>query len=129
MFVPIKIKQKHITMNNTKNLDLLFKLISEMQNENNVREISSNVEEPAINILAEKMDKLLELNEKIYKTLLNTSKPILSLPEASDYINLSKSDLYKKTSMKIIKHYKPNNKVIYFRKSDLEDYILSHPVV
>ena len=116
-------------MNNGKNLDLLFKLISEMQNENNVREISSNVEEPAINILAEKMDKLLELNEKIYKTLLNTSKPILSLPEASDYINLSKSDLYKKTSMKIIKHYKPNNKVIYFRKSDLEDYILSHPVV
>lgn len=46
-----------------------------------------------------------------------------SLIEASKYLNVSKSYLYKLTSAKKITHFKPNGKKIYFQKSDLNNWI------
>ena len=51
------------------------------------------------------------------------SKPHLTLEEASKYLGLSKSFLRKLTRLKLIPHYKPNGKMIYFLKSDLDQYI------
>ena len=53
---------------------------------------------------------------------------ILSLNEAAKFLKLSKSFLYKMTSQKIIPHYIPGGKRIYFKKSDLEDWILNSRV-
>lgn len=46
----------------------------------------------------------------------------LSFKEAVAYLGTSKSFLYKKTSTKQIKFYKPNGK-IFFKKEDLKTYI------
>lgn len=52
-------------------------------------------------------------------------KEFLSLPEAAEYIGVSKSTIYKLTHKKKIRYYKPNGKLIYFEKQDLTDFILS----
>ncbi len=54
---------------------------------------------------------------------------ILNMDEAINYLNVSKSCLYKKTSQKQIPYYKPPGcKKVYFLKKDLEDWILSNKI-
>jgi len=55
-------------------------------------------------------------------------KEILSLNEAVKFLKLSKSFLYKMTSQKIIPHYIPGGKRIYFKKTDLEDWLLKNRI-
>jgi len=67
--------------------------------------------------------KLQMLGENIEQQKLLT-KEILNLAEASSYLSLSKSALYKKTSLNQIPFFKPNNKIIYFKKIDLDRWML-----
>lgn len=61
------------------------------------------------------------------KTLLETvntsSKEYLNVKEASEYLSISESTLYKLTSSKSISYYQPNGKLILFKKCDLDSYI------
>lgn len=53
------------------------------------------------------------------------SKKVLTFDEAAQYTGISKSCLYKMTSQKIVPHYKPNGKMIFFDREELEAYLLS----
>lgn len=53
-------------------------------------------------------------------------KEIMTFEEASIYMGLSKSNLYKKTSLNQIPFYKPNGKIIYFKRADLDQYMLGN---
>lgn len=48
---------------------------------------------------------------------------ILNFKQACDYLQMSKSCLYKLTSKKEIPHFKPGGKKIYFEKSDLDEWV------
>ena len=50
-------------------------------------------------------------------------KEFLTLNEASEYLDLSKSALYKMTSKKEIPFYNPGGKKIYFKKEELNNWI------
>ena len=73
------------------------------------------------NIILEKLAKI----ENLLK--VQNGRP-LTLEEAADYLSLSKSYLYKLTSANKIFHFKPQGKRIYFRKSDLDAWILRNPI-
>jgi len=60
--------------------------------------------------------------QKLLEQIQQAEKP-LSFSEAAEYLNVSKSHLYKLTSTNRIAHYKPNGKKIYFKKSDLNNYL------
>ncbi|WP_239059501.1 AlpA family transcriptional regulator [Bacteroides sp. 224] len=55
------------------------------------------------------------------------TKEILSLNEASDFLNASKSQLYKLTRTLAIPHYKPGGKAIYFYRSELLEWVKQNP--
>lgn len=75
-------------------------------------------------------EKLFNIENSIQKLSL-TVKTILSVEEAAVFLNMKPSFLYKMTSAKRIKFFKPNGKLIYFQKSDLEAFLLRNesPVV
>lgn len=52
----------------------------------------------------------------------------LSLPEAASYMSISRSRLYFLTSQNLISHFKPTGKKIYFKKSDLDSFLLRNRV-
>ncbi|HTF22054.1 MAG TPA: helix-turn-helix domain-containing protein [Chryseolinea sp.] len=54
------------------------------------------------------------------------SRDILTVEQASDFLGLSLSSLYKHTSSRRLPHYKPTNGKIYFRRAELETWILSN---
>ncbi len=52
-------------------------------------------------------------------------KEIYTLQEACIYMGISKSTMYKLTSQsRAITFFKPSGKLIYFRKKDLDDFML-----
>lgn len=71
-------------------------------------------------------EKLFNIEHSISKLNL-AIKTIFSVEDASEFLNLKPSYLYKLTSDKRIRFYKPNGKLIYFKKEDLEDFLLRNP--
>ena len=63
--------------------------------------------------------------ENIEKLLL-TQKNVLNFSEVKLYTNLSESYLYELTSSGGIPCYKPNGKQLYFKKQEIEDWLLSN---
>ena len=74
------------------------------------------------------MEKTLEMRVEELERMLFLTKNVLSFDEASTFLNLSKSYLYKLTSGNLIPHYKPQGKMLYFEKSELEAWLRQNPV-
>lgn len=56
---------------------------------------------------------------EVLENLVRDSKQVLTLEEASIYMGISKSSLYKMTHKHELPFYRPNGKLIYFEKSEL----------
>ena len=74
------------------------------------------------------MDKTLEMRVEELEQMLFLTKNVLSFDEASKFLNLSKSYLYKLTSGNLIHHYKPQGKMLYFEKVELEAWLRQNPI-
>ena len=69
-------------------------------------------------------DLVIRLNN--IEELLLTQKTVLKLDEVVLLTGLSKSYLYKLTSTGGIPCYKPQGKHIYFKKTEVEDWLLQN---
>ncbi len=54
------------------------------------------------------------------------NKNILTLKEAATFMGISSSTLYKMTHRRTIPFYKPNGKLIFFKKEDLINWMLKN---
>ena len=68
----------------------------------------------------------LESIETMLKEQTMLKKEVLNFNEATTYLDLSHSHLYKLTSRATIAHYKPNGKKIYFKREELDAWLLSN---
>lgn len=50
-------------------------------------------------------------------------KKILTIENVAEMLGVSKSYVYKLTSKRILPHYKPMGKVVYFKREEIEDWI------
>lgn len=74
------------------------------------------------------MDNRILYNElQKIKTLLEaikvSGKEHFNVKDAALYLGISESTLYKLTSSNSINFYQPNGKLIFFKRSDLENFI------
>lgn len=51
-------------------------------------------------------------------------KDVLNLNEACSYLDLSASHVYKMTSQKLIPHFCPQGKKLYFKRTELDEWLL-----
>lgn len=73
------------------------------------------------------MEQLMRKLEEIEKLILDQTllqKKVLNMEEASKYLGLSVSHLYKLTSSDSIPYYKPNGKKLYFNRQELDAWLL-----
>lgn len=73
--------------------------------------------------MKEILDRLNGL-EKLIREQNLFSKEVLNFNEACQYLELSHSHLYKLTSAGKIPHYKPNGKKLYFKRTELDNWLL-----
>lgn len=77
------------------------------------------------------MDELIIRLDKIEKLLAAQSlvlKDVFNFDEGCEYLDLSPSHMYKMTSTGAIPHYKPNGKKIYFKRLELDQWLLRNRV-
>lgn len=73
------------------------------------------------------MDEVLKRLETLEKLIVSqsvNSKEVLNLQETCQFLELSPSHLYKLTSTSAIPYYKPNGKKLYFKRTELESWLL-----
>jgi excisionase family DNA binding protein len=73
----------------------------------------------------EELQKRLEAVEDI----LDNAKEVLTVEEASRFMDIARSSLYKMTSDRSIPFYRPNGKMIYFEKADILAWIRQNRIV
>jgi len=71
-------------------------------------------------ILIKKLDKI----ESMLQEQNILKKEVLNLNETCKYLNMSASHLYKLTSQKQIPHFCPQGKKLYFKRTDLDKWLL-----
>ncbi len=65
--------------------------------------------------------------ERIEKGLL-AQKSVFTFEEFCTYVGISKSWGYKLTSQRVVPHYSPNGKTLYFEKAQIDNWLLQNPV-
>ena len=78
-------------------------------------------------LLRKVVDGLKQELERV-KNVVYASKEVLNLEEAAMFLGISKSSLYKMTHNQVIPYFKPNNKMVYFEKSELLKWLRQNPV-
>lgn len=68
----------------------------------------------------------LESIEKMLTEQNMLKKDVLNFTETAIYLEVSHSHLYKLTSNGVIPCYKPNGKKLYFKRSELDTWLLSN---
>lgn len=71
-------------------------------------------------VILQKLEKL----EKLIAEQSFLQKEILIFKEACLYLNISQSHLYKLTSTKQIPHFCPQGKKLYFKRAELDEWLL-----
>lgn len=72
------------------------------------------------------LDELIGYIEKIEKVAY-VAKDFLSISEVADFLQISKSTVYKLTASKELTVYKPTSKNIFILRSDLNKWIRRYP--
>ena len=68
-------------------------------------------------------DQLQELADIVAAKVAITSKEVLTSQEASRYMGIRQSYLYKLTMRQEIPHYKPSGKICYFNRRELDEWM------
>ena len=71
---------------------------------------------------------LKQVADLITANIISTTKAVLTADEAARYMGISKSTLYKMTMRKQIPHSKPNGKVCYFDRLELEAWLMGNRI-
>nr|WP_294075796.1 helix-turn-helix domain-containing protein [Prevotella sp. UBA4952] len=69
-------------------------------------------------------ENLKAFTNKVATRVAINTKDVLTSDEAAIYLGISKSFLYKLTMSKEIPHYKPNGKICYFEREELNRWAL-----
>ena len=74
------------------------------------------------------LDSMQSIEERLtnLERINQGAKTILTLEEVAKYTNYSKSYIYKLTSRREIPCYKPNGKQLYFKRPEIEEWLLSN---
>lgn len=120
-------KQRRINNENSsvfRHLKQVENLVSKMTSEKPIERIQS-LEQKICKV--EKIPNIenyvRQIKERIWVT-----KDVLTTSEASAYLGLSESYIYKLTASRQIPHYKPNGKLVYFNRKELCEWALRNQV-
>lgn len=100
--------------------------------------ISNQMEKVLSMMVSEKpLERILSLENRItdihthirqMKEQIWDIKEVLTTAEASAYLGLSESYIYKLTSTKQIPHYKPNGMLVYFNRKELCEWAMRNQI-
>lgn len=73
-------------------------------------------------------EEIKEMASQVASYLVAVTKNVLTMDDVCLLTGLSKSYLYKLTCHKAIPHYKPNAKLVYFNRKEIEQWMMQNRV-
>lgn len=75
-------------------------------------------------VIIQKLEDIESLlrNDQVIEGVVE-AKEVMTADELSEYLAISKSTIYKLTSRQEIPHYKPRGKLLYFKKSEIVEWV------
>lgn len=73
-------------------------------------------------------EEIKAIADLVTANIIACTKEVLTSDEAARYMGMSKSYLYKLTMRQEIPHFKPTGKVIYFNRTEVEQWLQSNRV-
>ena len=77
--------------------------------------------------MSEELKTILDRLDQMYAAAL-AQKEVLTIDELEQYAGIKKSQIYKMTSKQEIPHYKPRGKEIYFKREEIDEWLLTNRV-
>lgn len=74
------------------------------------------------------MEAINKIVDLVSTNTIFCKKEVLTSDEAARYMGISKSYLYKLTMRQQIPHYKPNGKMCYFNREELEIWLQNNRI-
>lgn len=71
---------------------------------------------------------MTELAGQVADILVLQTREVMTSEEAAQYLGIRLSHLYRLTMRKEIPHYKPRGKIMYFRRAELDNWVLSNRI-
>lgn len=63
---------------------------------------------------------------QLEKLIIGTTKQIFTVEDVVNYTGFSKSYVYKLVHMNILPYSKPNNRTLFFTKSEIDEWLLQN---
>lgn len=75
-------------------------------------------------------ETLAMIDERLNRieAMIRRDNQILNIDDLAEWLDCSKSQVYKMTSKRLIPHYKKGVRV-YFKRSEIEDWLLANPIM
>ena len=74
------------------------------------------------------MEEIREQLNRIEQLALLSAKNALTIDDVAMLTGYTKQSLYRMTSMHQIPHYKPNGKALFFKRDEIEEWMLQNRV-
>ena len=74
-------------------------------------------------------ERIMEELAEIKTLTLLASKNVLTIDDVSLLTGVSRSTIYKMTSKKLLPHYKPNSKLLFFNRKEIEEWAQQNRVM
>lgn len=74
------------------------------------------------------MDEIMQRLDRIEKYSIMAAKSVLTVSEAALFMGVTEQTVRNQVRRKEIPAYKPNHNKLYFKKSELEDWMLTNRV-
>jgi excisionase family DNA binding protein len=74
-------------------------------------------------------EKILQEIEELKSLTLLAAKSVLTIDDVALLTGISKSTLYKMTCKKQLPHYKPNSKLLFFDRKEIEEWAKQNRVL
>lgn len=77
---------------------------------------------------SEEFQELSSKIERLEKIALLGAKNVLTIDDVALITGFTKGHIYRLTSGQKIPHYKPNGRILYFKKEEIEDWMLQNKI-
>lgn len=75
-----------------------------------------------------KQEEIRKIADKVTANIISCTKEFLTASETAIYLGISKSYLYKLTSHRMIPFYRPQGKLMLFKRQELNGWVQSNRV-
>ena len=128
LYIPVLVKYNVPILQRSKPMGTGCKPQKRRARQSHGRGLHTLPRQPQTKIVGKMTENWQKVADLITANIISTTKAVLTVDEAARYMGIAKSTLYKMMMRREIPYSKPNGKVCFFDRQELEAWLMSNRV-